>query len=638
MRIRKPLVRLTLAFSIVIWPLSADAYNEDSHRRIVESATDMMVFATDTDARPSGVSTAAWSGFIQRLGPAVTKLSVLRSGLPGAYAGADHRNQSNFQAPPEVSNLANPWLSDNIPSVCDYRRKDSSGREFNLLNANLIKIKDLPYYPETDYLPCAFTPERPGISRVGAALGWQAMSVDKRLGDQALWLRPTNAAALGITNELISRAYELSLGTLGAVVVLALDCLPDLFGALIGGRIDCKPKDAFDLARKINPVEYLQGLIPGIGAYTSPDIVGLWHFIDVDATVNRYNNVRGLFYENAGPSYPGVLDVTIMVLADILGLTLNPFESDGIKYYGRFDQVRRTGLQWQAHNLGHTEFSPVSNLARHGWDSFNGLDASTLSFPLHAIGDAAAPHHVTGTTSWGHRPFEDGVSFAHDTVLPKSPGATFDSARGRALQIAYSALQEFDRDPSIQNFVAREARGTRTLASQDDDWVFQDIESERYVFIGSKRGSIDSYRNNPGRLTRFIDQAVGHTIAFLVKAAERITIEADVEPSTLCQVGQYFTGVSPGCAFGTTPLFTPDPSPPGLTPAGTACGPLGASCRTAIECCDGAACSGATPSQSGTCSASTPPSTCGVSIACTSSADCPASGVCSKGCCTDSVQ
>ena len=80
-----------------------------------------------------------------------------------------------------------------------------------------------------------------------------------------------------------------------------------------------------------------------------------------------------MLYEQAGPTHPGAADVAIMAFADAFGLSLNALASEGRALYGRFDRLERTAGQWQAHNLGHTEFSPVDNLARHGWDAYTAI-------------------------------------------------------------------------------------------------------------------------------------------------------------------------------------------------------------------------------------------------------------------------
>jgi len=46
-------------------------------------------------------------------------------------------------------------------------------------------------------------------------------------------------------------------------------------------------------------------------------------------------------------------------------------------------------------------------------------DAKGLAWPLHAIGDVCAPHHVVGTTSWGHRPFEEIVDHHEPSFIPE---------------------------------------------------------------------------------------------------------------------------------------------------------------------------------------------------------------------------
>lgn len=280
----------------------------------------------------------------------------------------------------------------------------------------------------------------------------------------------------------------------------------------------------------------------------------------------------------------------------------------------------------------------MSNLARHGWDSFGGANAAPLAFPLHAIADAAAPHHVTGTSSWGHRPFEDGVAFIQNELLPAKDDPAFLGMRDRVLAIALQALQGFDDDPSIENYVIREATITRGLAAADDDWVFKDVSSEAYFDygIGSRSSSIDEYRKSSSHLRPFVEHSLGHTIAFLVKVGERIgDIDPGVEPTTRCADGAHFTGVVPGC--GPAPGAWPSSSLPSeVALTSSACVRTGDACGRTSDCCDGAALC-----QSGTCvrpAPPPPPQACSnPANACSSHADC-GSHFCVDGCCDLGVE
>lgn len=459
------------------------------------------------------------------------------------------------------------------------------------------------------------------------------MSIDLRTDDQVFWERPTNSGFVGAASEFTSRAFEIGAGSLFFLV--------SCFGhVLTEGNFDCPTEAPFDLARALNPAEYIQGVVPGFPiSIKSDSFGGMWHFIDIDASINRYNDHRGLFYENAGPSHPGALDVAIMVAADIAGITLQPFESEGIKIYGRFDRQRRTGLQWQAHNLGHVEFSPVSHLARHGWEMFNGADASSLSWPLHAVGDAAAPHHVTGTTGWGHRPFEDAVSDLNEVLLPHGGDSGFSEVQKRALDSAFDILAAFDQDPSIEHFIEREARATYDYANAHDG-VFKDYASNLY-FGPTNSVAIDAYRDDRGLLQPYVDIALAHTVALLIKASERIgDTEPGVVPRTLCNDGEYFSGnpVTDGCTPGTRPDVSQLPDLPGASTI-RCTSAEGTACREPLDCCPPFICDSNPSGGPLTCRRHDSPPIClQGSSPCTTDEDCTGSlEVCTGNCCKSTL-
>lgn len=623
-----------------------EAFNESTHRRIVESAAAI----NDNSAAvpgPAGIDTAQWSRFLARLAATNSRLGHMRAGLTGAYRGADDRDRMNVEAVPErplvFINNGNTATTKNDPGICHYEKSDELGREFNLLNVGRVAIQDLPYYPHDQYQPCAYEdyPLRNGTpvlqptsaDKIGAVLGWHSASIDKRTDDQVLWSRPTNSfLANGGLPEALSRGFEYALGALLVPIV----CFKDLFETRASASCD-----AFDLARKINPIEYLEGLVPGIPYnFRTDQIGGMWHFIDIESQNNRYNDHRGLFYEGAGPGHPGIIDVAIMAAGDIMGISLNPFESAGIKHYGRFDRVRRTGIQWQAHPIGHTEFSPVSHLASDGWQSYGGADAAPLGFPLHALGDAAAPHHVVGTSSWGHRPFEDGVAYLEDNLLPRTSSTTFTAMRDRVLAMAFNALKGLDIDSNIEKMVEEEARTSRGIARDNSDWIFKDYDSEAYFgVLASKTAAIDDYRNFPEKLRPFVELSVAYTVAFLVKAGERASsVPLPVDPATRCPLGQHFTGYEPGCAA--TPHVRPTTNPPpGVTSA--SCGAAGAVCQRSSDCCDAVPCEGVNASQQGTCGQANPPPpppvNCDLDPPCGAGGVCEGQAMCVGGCCRSNV-
>ncbi len=553
-----------------------EAYNPKTHQRIVEAAIEAMVEAQKSP-RPADVASEEWSRYVEALITSVANLTLLQSGLLPAFANSD------LPAPPDS---VNPRTNGNQPEICGYHSEDLDTKDLNLLNANTIQIRSFTFYPSINTAPCAYlTLSLPGLNpgdpprprtggALGPVLGWQAASPDLRYKDTILWSRPTNAGVASLVTELVTRGVEI----VGGALLVPFVCL----GELVFSGKSCV-QDSFDLATRADPVTYVAGLLPGVGSISGEDFVGVWHFIDTGATVNRYNDVRGMFYENGGPSYPGAVDVAIMVGADLSGLSLNA-SSEGIDRYGQYDRVQRAPTQWQAHTLGHTEFSPVSNLARNGWDAFLARPTSAvyLADALHAIGDAAAPQHVVGTTGWGHRPFEDAVNNLRSSLLPESSSNPSFPLRARVLRVGFDAWKAFNADPDIQRFVWREAQATRALALQDNDWVYQDGASVEYA-AGSRNAPTRRYEEHPNQLSPYVELGVGYTIAFLAKAGQ-LAKDAGPSPDSFCPIGTHFTGEGSGCSAGPAPP-PPDPLPGDFSEL--SCRRVGESCLSTVECCGG---------------------------------------------------
>lgn len=638
----------------------AAAFNEYTHRHIVETAVAISADDLTLLSAPAGVDSNAWANLVRRAPLIAPRLSRLRTGVTPAIHGADVRDVMDIEASPPVDLVNDPQAINNIPWVCGYFAKsdrlsnqdpvthqnptpEPGGREYNLLYANRIRIMDFPYYPNMTYDGCAYS-STPSlirtdiVGRVGAVVGFHASWPDKRTSDQVLWVRPASTIlAGGVLQELYYDAFDYTAGA----VLIALECLASAVSEQ--SFKDCNTKDGLDLARQIDPAQYIFGAIPGIGPIKDDAFGGLWHFVDVDASVNTFNSVRGMLYENAGPEFlPGVLDVLIMAATDIAGVGLNATSSAGVEAYGQYDLHQRSKPVWQAHNLGHTEFSPVSNLAHYGWEHFDGQDASWLGFPLHAIGDAAEPHHVTGTTAYGHRPFEDAVDNVRDDLMPSKlvKPVDFAAMEGRVLAIAAKALADFDSHPKVEDFVVHEARATRELSRADGGWPYNDASSFQYQF-GDRTASIDSYQKATGALVRmqpYVEQAMGYTLAFLIHAAERVGDGAAFDATTLCPDGDYFTGDPinvhndiPGCATGPDPGLQESlqlATPPGLAGTGVSCGAIGEACNTNNDCCNNTPCSG-------------PGGTCGVATCtlvgthCDQSSDCCGGLVCAANQCVE---
>jgi hypothetical protein len=181
---------------------------------------------------------------------------------------------------------------------------------------------------------------------------------------------------------------------------------------------------------------------------TNPtDYVGLGHFVNVQAQrssplgqwpSNEFDDQQGIFYDealfDAGTDARGdpilvqdEFDHYIQDASSFLSPYVDPLGSDGVTEYqllGAVDDYSppskdRTSISgtpdddyWYSHELHEVPFTPLDNLAYHGWTRFSGdscRHADALHWTLHAFGDAAVPLHALGTTGQGHVPFEQAV-------------------------------------------------------------------------------------------------------------------------------------------------------------------------------------------------------------------------------------
>lgn len=538
---RHQFVALTVGAAFLSASLDASAYNWETHSTIVEKAVTIMQNdpIASTYPPPPEIPEAEWKGFLELVRAAPEKLSYLRTGLPTSLP----RDDSGL-APPAGERRTDkyPFADEESAANCVIHPDD------NLTIPNRFRIRDFRYKPERSASPC-------GLIRVDntspiplrTVLGWHAANVDDHLDDTVLWFRPTNAFVWGLIKEVASRIYEYAAGAL----LVPFVCIARWFS----GR-SCNPADAFDLAREYNPIDYVEGWIPGVGDIRSDDYTGLWHFIHTDAgTRGRYNDVRGMFYEGAGPNFPGAIDIAIMAGADLSGLSLNAHMSRGNRQYGKYDRVARGLPAWQAHTIGHLEFSPVSNLALHGWNEFAKDDyesARGLAWPLHAIGDASAPHHVVGTTSHGHRPYEDFVERRWSAMMNK-PGSAQDSA---ILRDAYRHWSQLSEHGDIRRLVIDLAFETRELVAVDHfEQVYNDLAS--VVYLTFKSAATDMYSGTEPLITPLLENAVGASMGFLVYVADRVN-DPGFDPRVKCPPGAHyepFKGCQPDP--GKQPVFEP---------------------------------------------------------------------------------
>jgi hypothetical protein len=559
--------RRTLSIALVLLigcSPPARAYNWKTHKKIVDVAVETMLQVPPgtPPAPPDGVSTADWLQFVDAVRAAPARLGQLRTGLPTRRPVCVTHPGPTPEAPPiRISTSGYPFGDDactpqNEAEDCPVFPQD------NLDHLGLMRIQDFHYDPERDAGGlCVVTKQDGGFNATGRVLGWHAGSVDDRADDSVLWFRPTNAGLAGWAGELASTAWIYGLGALAAPFVCAWEAI---FGD------GCDADDAFELLNEYNPVDYVEGWIPGFGELRSADdYAGLWHFINVDADGAFFNDIPGMIYHHAGPDYPGIMDIVIMAGADFSGLSLKAGESDGDDIYGEHDRASRGDPAWQAHTIAHLEFSPLDNLARHGWDQLGAggyMSAQGFAWPLHAIGDAAAPHHTTGTSSWGHRPYEDAVEEYDESrgILTGDAGQ-----RERILASAFESWNGLRNGGTVEALVTSLARNTRATVEGDGDWAYEDIQSWVYHFGATKWPAIGHYSGDTDRARGLVESAAAASLGLLTFLAERVPNQ-DVDPSTTCPPDTHY---EPGAGCQPGPAAPPEePIDLGVCRADEACG------------------------------------------------------------------
>ena len=565
------LVGFALGVALAVAAVPAFGYNWHTHREMPVVALDIAKnrpFVT----KPGDVRQEDWDQFIGRI-YGTMDLWLLQTGLPTSLPNEEDGSESY------------PFYecATCLPGAC----AGNLHPEVNLDFISQIRIKEFGYYPNRSANPCGVQlVSRDDPNVLGKVLGWHGAGIDDHLDDSVLWYRPTNMGGLGgYAQNAVSQGHTMTAGALLLPFVCAYDAI---FGD------GCDASRAFDLAEEYNPVEYAEGWIPGFGSHRSGDYTGLWHFVDMDAQSSRYNDIRGMLYEEAGPDEsPGVMDLAILAGADLSGLSLNAGESDGDDFYGDLDRVPRGDVAWQTHSLGHVEFSPLDNLALYGWNEFvsDGFkSARGLGWPLHAIGDAAAPHHVVGTTSWGHRPYEDYISQHWDEVIVAGNAAQ----RARIFFSAFYWWNSLRQHRDIRRFITDLAAFTRSRVRAQGDWAYDDYASFHYHTAAGGHGfSVSLYKEHHARMVPLVEEGIAATLAFLMFAAEQVQDPGPVEECP------YYTRYSEarGC------IDDPSRIPPIDEDAGT--GGDSGQCLPGVQACGG-------PGE-----------------------ECPTGQFCDRGCCTN---
>ncbi|WP_163997435.1 hypothetical protein [Pyxidicoccus caerfyrddinensis] len=474
---------------------------------------------------------ARWTAYMAEVRAALPRLRGLKGGLPKPGKPECQvdtvgwgQPMSSFEAMTLGATkkpIAGDYLSDDVDG-CGIQDGWEPGGIFNHVNKG----------PQRDF--------------GGTVLGVWSRHPDDEIDDVHMWIRPTNAGGLSEIKKILAGIAGAGAGVAYISYKCMLTCLKSFFGG------ECKKcvTDEWNKGQQqgSSAVAWVDGLVPGFGDHTSEQYVGLWHHIialppppDGSAT---YDTLPGFHLEQAGVvGNPDGIEVGTRALADALGITVHYETSQGCQRYqvtgandGHADSVMRGEDEWQFLSMAHTPFSPVDNVAWAGWKDFRDAGearaARSLAGPLHAIGDATVPMHVTGTFGWGHRPFEDAIDWRYEELMFYGDKlASFHQARA-ILETSF-IWREFIRDwrqkhgntkdVPVRDLVTTVAQLTAVYVKQNlkEDWPFHPLMSTQY-FV-SKDDAVAYYMDyaNSDELVRpLLVNAVAAELAFLTAASE----------------------------------------------------------------------------------------------------------------------
>jgi len=545
------LLALSASLAFLLGPNPVHAHNPVVHRDMTDRAYEIMLALAgnhlDLAADP-GLAELATASRI-----AIRRFGALPAGLP----------------PPKESRCIDP---DTIQKIGTNTPNWSAPADFKQMTLGAVPHAiSLTYITGNDcgvdetWRPGAFfdtingNPQFSGrVDRTGAVLGFWAHQPDDEEDDWHVFIRPTNLGGLSVVKSYIETALGVAGGTVWVTVRCALDCAASVVTAGLVG--DCKAcvdeaiEDAKDAVHE--GLTTIDGLIPGFGDHTSLDMyTGMGHHLNVAGAGSfepwklagaSYDDRPGLLIENAGPTgTPDPLERAVMLVADELGLTVHYDPSHGPKRYEvagendfHPDSKHRDEEDWEWLSFVHTPFTPLDNLAFHGWKEFRDAprdNVPALGWPLHAFGDAIVPMHVVGTFGYGHRPYEDAFANRLGDFLNTDDR---EGAQAQALAIAKRAVAwrriildwrrghpERGNDIPIRDLITQLAQ--RTLGKVEGPgqsiWPFNPVWSSAYVVPGPTREAAILFYEKAGSDAVNLDlleEGIAAELAFLVSAAE----------------------------------------------------------------------------------------------------------------------
>lgn len=579
-------------------PARAEAHNGAVHQHLVELSFDVMAAATAQSVVKDGVCLDAfstddfllappaqdaatvqeWRQFLSDVSLATCALRASQSDLPAAFEGEEQRCIDAHKTP---ITIPDSW---NGPTLGDVRESVHTGyaypRNKDACNLDIDADTEHGLFHSTS----GGSSKGAFAERTGNILGFWSASVDNHDADLATEIAFKNEFFVDLVNNVVGTtagAIWHSLGGLASV----LDCIYDWMGGGhcsedLSGWWEQVQDTSKDVQKVLRGAESLVTVRQG----PNHDFLGVWHHIMVgqrdlsaydpdgiitaDIRYGKYDDRRGFFMDLAGPTgVPDAFEIAVMVGADLLGYSVDPTQSAGVENYqiaagndGHPDTIMRASADFELETLPHTEFEPVDNLAKYGWDQFTssgGIHSQYLGWPLHALGDATVPQHTVGSVGWGHRPFEDAMENLWTTLTYQRYGNPGDTEKTQQVAQAHRVLVSafhWNRwlkqtqqargisDLPVRDLVTELAQRTHdtsiALWNQNNyEWPFSPLASLGYAagmsdvlattvpgLAESKEDAIDQYSSfvSPGGQTAaemyrpILESGMGATVAFLV--------------------------------------------------------------------------------------------------------------------------
>jgi hypothetical protein len=575
-RLMKTWMACAAGAAATLWHVSASAYNGNTHQAIVEHAWEIMLASQDpalTTGRglfqnqdvppkslrvaPEGISQADWDVFLEDLRRAILALNRMAAGIPATTSPACQDLRPLAPLGQTVTRIDTGYRGSPVLFKGDGNGGDTCStapRRGGPLAEGIFAAIGMGPEPEGDGQLPGLGGEFGNTLAQGLILGWHAKAGDDCMEDAVFGI---NAAQI-VANFPIPAFGGLSLTQVANVLLIAVSAPVLCLVSLFTGE-NCLDQ-AREFARVANPVTALAGLVPAFETDTTDSMfTGIPHYInaigDPGLPNNAYDDRRGMYYERSGPGFLiGAVDFGIMVATEKTGAVVDTKNLDDEEMWAlmidRYDlgtgvgdghpeeRFKRSNWEWNRDTIGHTQMTPVDNFAYFGWNNFRNSpqkDVSHLRWPLHAIGDATVPMHVTTTSGWGHRPYEDAVSnmqaairFEGDELKQLEQARLVleqaFSVRGSILQ--WRAARGSPNDVPVRDLITGLARSTERAVEAlgrigNEDWAYCDTCSIQYLFDKTAATNVYMDSDRRDKMRVLYEHSVAHTLAFLVSAAEQ---------------------------------------------------------------------------------------------------------------------